>query len=52
MNTTEGRCGHDEPCLQSEAGFRNQVGYTDGGTLRLLLRRLLNLGVKEIRRTS
>ncbi|HTF68491.1 MAG TPA: helix-turn-helix domain-containing protein [Edaphobacter sp.] len=29
-----------------------QVGYKDGGTLRLLLRRRLNLGVKEIRRTS
>ena len=28
-----------------------QVGYKDGGTLRLLLRRRLNLGVKEIRRT-
>lgn len=27
-----------------------QVGYKDGGTLRLLLRRRLNLGVKEIRR--
>jgi transcriptional regulator GlxA family with amidase domain len=26
-----------------------KVGYTDGGTLRLLLRRRLNLGVKEIR---
>jgi transcriptional regulator GlxA family with amidase domain len=24
-----------------------QVGYKDGGTLRLLLRRRLNLGVKE-----
>jgi transcriptional regulator GlxA family with amidase domain len=29
-----------------------KVGYTDGGTLRLLLRRRLNLGVKEIRRAS
>jgi transcriptional regulator GlxA family with amidase domain len=29
-----------------------RVGYRDGGTLRLLLRRRLNLGVKEIRRTS
>ena len=29
-----------------------KVGYKDGGTLRLLLRRRLNLGVKEIRRTS
>ena len=29
-----------------------QVGYADGGTLRLLLRRRLNLGVKEIRRAS
>ena len=29
-----------------------RVGYKDGGTLRLLLRRRLNLGVKEIRRTS
>jgi hypothetical protein len=28
-----------------------KVGYMDGGTLRLLLRRRLNLGVKEIRRT-
>jgi transcriptional regulator GlxA family with amidase domain len=27
------------------------VGYADGGTLRTLLRRRLNLGVKEIRRT-
>ncbi|MGZ4778636.1 MAG: GlxA family transcriptional regulator [Thermoanaerobaculia bacterium] len=26
-----------------------QVGYTDGGTLRVLLRRRLNLGVREIR---
>jgi transcriptional regulator GlxA family with amidase domain len=29
-----------------------KVGYRDGGTLRLLLRRRLNLGVKEIRRNS
>jgi transcriptional regulator GlxA family with amidase domain len=29
-----------------------KVGYRDGGTLRLLLRRRLNLGVKEIRRPS
>jgi transcriptional regulator GlxA family with amidase domain len=29
-----------------------QVGYMNGGTLRLLLRRRLNVGVKEIRRTS
>jgi transcriptional regulator GlxA family with amidase domain len=29
-----------------------KVGYKDGGTLRLLLLRRLNLGVKEIRRTS
>jgi transcriptional regulator GlxA family with amidase domain len=29
-----------------------QVGYKNGGTLRLLLRRQLNLGVNEIRRTS
>jgi transcriptional regulator GlxA family with amidase domain len=29
-----------------------KVGYKNGGTLRLLLRRRLNLGVKEIRRTS
>jgi transcriptional regulator GlxA family with amidase domain len=29
-----------------------KVGYSDGGTLRLLLRRRLNLGVKEIRRAS
>jgi transcriptional regulator GlxA family with amidase domain len=29
-----------------------KVGYKDGGTLRLLLRRRLNLGVKEIRRTA
>jgi transcriptional regulator GlxA family with amidase domain len=28
-----------------------KVGYMNGGTLRLLLRRRLNLGVKEIRRT-
>jgi transcriptional regulator GlxA family with amidase domain len=29
-----------------------KVGYTDGGRLRLLLRRQLNLGVKEIRRAA
>jgi transcriptional regulator GlxA family with amidase domain len=29
-----------------------QVGYKDGTTLRLLLRRRLNLGLKEIRRAS
>jgi transcriptional regulator GlxA family with amidase domain len=29
-----------------------KVGYQDGGTLRLLLRRRLNRGVKEIRRAS
>jgi transcriptional regulator GlxA family with amidase domain len=29
-----------------------KVGYMNGGTLRLLLRRRLNLGVKEIRRAS
>ena len=29
-----------------------RVGYMNGGTLRLLLRRRLNVGVKEIRRTS
>jgi len=29
-----------------------KVGYTDGGTLRLLLRRRLKLGVKEIRRAA
>jgi transcriptional regulator GlxA family with amidase domain len=28
-----------------------QVGYSDGATLRVLLRRRLNMGVKEIRRT-
>jgi transcriptional regulator GlxA family with amidase domain len=28
-----------------------KVGYMGGGTLRLLLRRRLNLGVMEIRRT-
>jgi transcriptional regulator GlxA family with amidase domain len=28
-----------------------RVGYTGGATLRALLRRRLNLGVKEIRRT-
>jgi len=28
------------------------VGYTDGATLRTLLRRRLNLGVREIRRTQ
>ena len=28
-----------------------RVGYTEGATLRALLRRRLNLGVKEIRRT-
>jgi transcriptional regulator GlxA family with amidase domain len=28
-----------------------QVGYAEGATLRTLLRRRLNLGVKEIRRT-
>jgi transcriptional regulator GlxA family with amidase domain len=29
-----------------------QVGYADGATLRTLLRRQLNLGIKEIRRTA
>jgi transcriptional regulator GlxA family with amidase domain len=29
-----------------------QVGYKDGGTLRLLLRRQLNLGVNEIRKSA
>jgi transcriptional regulator GlxA family with amidase domain len=29
-----------------------RVGYTDGATLRALLRRRLKRGVKEIRRTS
>ena len=29
-----------------------RVGYTDGATLRVLLRRQLQLGVKEIRRTA
>ena len=29
-----------------------KVGYKDGGTLRLLLRRRINLGVKEIRKAS
>jgi transcriptional regulator GlxA family with amidase domain len=29
-----------------------KVGYMNGGTLRLLLRRRLNLGVKEIRRAA
>jgi len=29
-----------------------QVGYADGATLRVLLRRRLNVGVKEIRRAS
>jgi transcriptional regulator GlxA family with amidase domain len=29
-----------------------RVGYADGATLRILLRRRLNLGVKEIRRAS
>jgi transcriptional regulator GlxA family with amidase domain len=29
-----------------------RVGYMNGGTLRLLLRRRLNLGVKEIRRVA
>ena len=29
-----------------------KAGYKDGGTLRLLLRRRLNLGLNEIRRTS
>jgi transcriptional regulator GlxA family with amidase domain len=29
-----------------------RVGYADGATLRLLLRRQLNLGVKEIRRSA
>jgi transcriptional regulator GlxA family with amidase domain len=28
----------------------SRVGYADGATLRALLRRQLNLGVKEIRR--
>lgn len=30
----------------------SKVGYRDGATLRMLLRRRLNLGVKEIRKTS
>jgi hypothetical protein len=30
----------------------SKVGYMNAGTLRLLLRRRLNLGVKEIRRSS
>ena len=29
-----------------------RVGYADGATLRALLRRRLNVGVKEIRKTS
>jgi transcriptional regulator GlxA family with amidase domain len=29
-----------------------RVGYSDGATLRLLLRRKLNLGIKEIRRSA
>jgi transcriptional regulator GlxA family with amidase domain len=29
-----------------------RVGYTDGATLRTLLRRQLNLGIKEIRKTA
>jgi transcriptional regulator GlxA family with amidase domain len=29
-----------------------RVGYSDGATLRTLLRRQLNLGIKEIRRTA
>ena len=29
-----------------------KAGYMNGGTLRLLLRRRLNAGVKEIRRAS
>jgi transcriptional regulator GlxA family with amidase domain len=29
-----------------------QVGYADGGTLRALLRRRLDVGVREIRRSS
>lgn len=30
----------------------NEIGYKDGGTLRLLLRRRLNFGVKKMRKTS
>jgi transcriptional regulator GlxA family with amidase domain len=29
-----------------------QVGYADGVTLRALLRRRLNLGIKEVRKSS
>jgi transcriptional regulator GlxA family with amidase domain len=29
-----------------------RVGYADGGTLRALLRRRLDLGIKEIRRAG
>ena len=29
-----------------------RVGYADGTTLRTLLRRRLNLGIKEIRKTA
>jgi transcriptional regulator GlxA family with amidase domain len=29
-----------------------RVGYADGATLRALLRRRLNVGIKEIRRTA
>jgi transcriptional regulator GlxA family with amidase domain len=54
---------HSDPLVQLfERWARNRlarveevaakVGYKNGGTLRLLLRRRLNLGVKEIRRTS
>jgi transcriptional regulator GlxA family with amidase domain len=37
---------------QSVEEIAAKVGYKDGGTLRLLLRRQLHLGVKEIRSTS
>jgi transcriptional regulator GlxA family with amidase domain len=30
----------------------SRVGYADGVTLRALLRRRLNVGIKEIRRTA
>ena len=40
----------DESEMAGVEEIAAKVGYKDGGTLRLLLRRRLSLGVKEIRR--